>query len=135
MKALRNALRLDAVVTGANGAVYLVAAGPVGDLMSLSPTLLRVAGAFLLAFTACVWLTGSRREIHRPAVVAIIAVNGVWAAGSLVAAVAGWGAPDALGTAWIVAQAVMVGGFAELQLAGLRRSAHRGSEREVATPA
>ena len=38
---LRTALKLDAVVTGANGAAYLVAAGPLEDLLGLSPALLR----------------------------------------------------------------------------------------------
>ena len=34
---LRTALKLDAIVTGANGAAYLVAAGRLEDLLGLSP--------------------------------------------------------------------------------------------------
>lgn len=122
---LRPALKLDAVVTGANGAAYLVAAGPLGDLLGLSPTLLRAAGAFLLLFAAAVWFTGSRREIPRAAVVAIVALNVVWAVESLVEAVAGWGSPTVVGTIWIVVQAVTVAGFAGLQALGLRREQPR----------
>ena len=118
---LRVALKLDAVVTGANGAAYLAAAGPLSDLLGLSEPLLRGAGAFLLLFAALVWLTATRRTIPRAPVIAIVAGNAAWAAGSIVAAIAGLGDPTAAGTVWIVLQAVVVAGFAELQLTGLRR--------------
>ena len=111
------ALKLDAVVTGANGAAYLIAAGPLGDLLGLSPALLRGVGAFLLAFAAVVWLA----ERSRTAVLTVVAANVAWAAGSIAAAIAGWGTPETVGTVWIVLQAVVVAGFAELQLTGLRR--------------
>jgi len=119
---LRPVLKLDAVVTGANGAAYLVAAGPLGELLGLSETLLRATGAFLVAFAAVVWITGSRREIPRAPVYAIVVANAVWAADSLVAAIAGWGDPTTAGTVWIVLQAIVVAAFAELQLTGLRRN-------------
>lgn len=118
---LRAALKLDAVVTGANGAAYLAAAGPLGDLLGLSEALLRGTGAFLIAYAALVWVTGTRRTIPRAPVLAIIAGNAAWAAGSVVAAIAGLGDPSTAGTVWMVLQAVVVAGFAELQLTGLRR--------------
>jgi hypothetical protein len=122
---LRLALKLDAIVTGANGAAYLIAAGPLGDLLGLSPALLRGTGAFLLAFAAVVWLTATRPSIPRAAVYAIIAANAIWALDSVVAAVAGWGTPDTVGTVWIMLQAIVVAAFAELQLVGLRRARGR----------
>ena len=118
---LRAALKLDALVTGANGAAYLIAAGPLGDLLGLSPALLRGTGAFLLAFAAAVYVTATRTPIPRPAVYAIVGANVVWAIDSIVAAIAGWGTPETAGTVWIVMQAVVVAGFAELQLTALRR--------------
>jgi len=105
---LRPVLKLDAVVTGANGAAYLVAAGPLGELLGLSETLLRVTGAFLLAYAALVWIVGARREIPRGPLYAIVAV-------------AGWWSPTTAGTAWILLQAATVAGFAVLQAAALRR--------------
>ena len=118
---LRTALKLDAVVTGANGAAVprrrrpaRRPAGPQRDAAARS-------GAFLLAFAAVVWLVGSRSEIPRGPVYAIVVGNAIWAADSLVAALAGWGDPTTAGTVWIVMQAVVVAAFAELQLAGLRR--------------
>ncbi len=110
------ALRLDAVVTGANGAAYLAAAGPVGDLLGLSPSLLRGAGAFLVLFSALVWLA------PRALVPVVVAANAAWAATSIVAVLAAWGTPSTAGSVWIVLQAIVVAGFAELQLAALRRS-------------
>ena len=117
------ALRLDAVVTGANGAAYLAAAAPLSDLLGLSASLLRIAGAGLLAFAAVVWLVGSAQRVARPAAAAIIALNGVWAVGCIAAALAGAGTPTTVGAAWMIAQALVVAGFAELQLTGLRRAA------------
>ena len=38
---LRTALKLDALVTGVNGAAYLLFAGPLGELLGLAPTLRR----------------------------------------------------------------------------------------------
>ena len=118
---LRAALNLDALVTGANGAAYLAAAGPLGELLGLSETLLRATGAFLLVYAALVAVVGSRREIPRGPVYAIVAANVIWAVDSVVMAIAGWGDPTTTGTVWIVLQAVVVAAFAELQLTGLRQ--------------
>lgn len=116
------ALRLDAVVTAANGAAYLVAAGPLSALLGLSAPVLRIAGAGLLAFAAVVWLVASARRMARPAAATIIALNAAWAIGCIAAALADVGTPTTVGAVWIVAQALVVAGFAELQLAGLRRA-------------
>ena len=115
------ALRLDAVVTAANGAAYLAAAGPLSDLLGLSAPLLRIAGAGLLAFAAVVWLVASARRMARPAPATIIALNAAWAIGCIAAVLADAGTPTTVGAVWIVAQALVVAGFAELQVSGLRR--------------
>ena len=80
---LRTALKLDAIVTGANGAAYLVAAGPLEDLLGLSPALLRGTGAFLLLFSAAVWTVASRPQVSPSAALAVIALNVLWAADSI----------------------------------------------------
>ena len=118
---LRVALKLDALVTAGNGAAYLVAAGPLGDLLGLSPALLRGTGAFLLAFAAAVLVIGTRSTVPRAGVLAVVALNAIWALDSLAAAVTGWGSPTTAGTVWIVLQALTVAAFALLQAAGLRR--------------
>jgi hypothetical protein len=112
---LRAVMRVDAVVTGANGVAYLALAGPLEDLLGLSSPLLRGVGAFLVAFAVFVALGGTRVPL------VVIGANIAWAAGSIVAAVAGWGTPETVGTVWIVLQAITVGAFAELGLVALRR--------------
>ena len=116
------ALRLDAVVTGANGAAYLVAAGPLSELLGLSAPLLRIVGAGLLAFAAVVWLVGSAKRMARPGPATIIVLNAGWSVGCIAAALADVGTPTTIGAAWMIAQALVVAGFAELQLTGLRRA-------------
>jgi hypothetical protein len=123
---LRLALKLDAVVSGANGVAYLVAAEPLGDLLGHAPSLLRGVGAFFVVFAAGVWLTATRERVPRPAVLAIVAGNAAWVLVSLGAALAGWGSPTTAGTVWTVLQAVTVAAFADLQAVGLRRAATRG---------
>ena len=118
---LRLVLRLDAVVTGLNGAAYLAAAPLLDDVLGLSGGLLRGVGAFLLVYAFAVWLVGARPRISGAAVEAVVVANVVWAIGSVVAVVTGFGSPTALGAGWLVLQAVVVAGFAALQLAGLRR--------------
>ena len=119
------ALRLDAVVTAANGAAYLAVAGPLADLLGYDALLLRALGAALLAYAAAVWLVAAARPIARPAAVVIVALNIGWAIGCVGAALAGLGSPTAAGAVWTIAQALVVAGFAELQITGLRRAARR----------
>ena len=122
---LRPALLLDAAVTGVNGVAYLAAAGPLEDLLGLPAAWLRTAGVVLVAFAAFVALVSRRPSAA--AVAAIVAVNALWVAGSLVFAVAGWGSPETAGTVWIVLQALVVAGFAELQVASAPWRAGRTS--------
>jgi hypothetical protein len=117
---LRLALRLDAVVTGLNGAAYLLAAGPLSGLLGLPAGWLRGVGVFLLAYAAAVWLVGTRPTPS--AVRTVVAANALWAAGSVAAVLAGLGSPTTVGAAWLVLQALVVAAFAVLQSAGLRRS-------------
>jgi hypothetical protein len=120
---LRLALGLDAVVTGANGVAYLVAADALDGLLGLPVALQRGVGAFLVVFAALVGIAATRPVIARPAVGAVVAANLLWAAGSVVVAVLGVGSPTTAGTVWILLQAAVVAAFAAVQTAGLRRTA------------
>jgi hypothetical protein len=122
---LKPALLLDAAVTGVNGVAYLAAAGPLEDLLGLPASWLRVAGVVLVAFAAFVALAS--RKPTAGTVAAIVAVNAAWAVGSLVLAIAGWGSPETAGTVWIILQALVVAGFAELQVASAPWRAGRTS--------
>jgi hypothetical protein len=78
------------------------------------------AGLVLVPYVAFVAWVGTRETISRPAVQAIIAMNVLWVIGSAVVLFA-FVAPTLLGYAFVIAQAIVVGVFAELQFIGLRR--------------
>lgn len=117
---LRLALKLDAVVTGANGAAYLAAAGALDSALGVEAGLLRGAGAFLLVYAGAVWIVATREAIRPPAVKTIVAANAIWAVDSLVVLAAGWLSPTIAGGVWIALQALVVAGFAGLQTYALR---------------
>lgn len=119
---LRRALLLDAVASGAMGAAMALAAAPLGDRFDLPTALLRGAGIALVPFAALLASLGSRARVAGPAVQAVVAVNLLWVAGSLLLLVAGWVEPTALGVAFVVAQALAVAAFAGLQELGRRRA-------------
>lgn len=120
---LRRVLVLDAVSSGAMGLAMLAYGSFIANLLSLPVDLIREAGVVLLPFAAFVGYLASREQPHRSAVWAVIAINVVWAVDSVVLLFTGWVEPNALGYAFILAQAAVVGVFAELQYIGLRRSA------------
>ncbi|MCA2226732.1 hypothetical protein [Nonomuraea aurantiaca] len=118
---LRVVLALDAVVTGVNGLVYLAAAGPASDLLGPDAGLLRAIGVFLLVYGVAVGLLAGRRAISPAATKAVIALNAVWTLGSVATVVTGVAEFTTIGAVWAIAQAIVVGVFAELQITGLRR--------------
>ncbi len=115
MNTLRLVLKLDAVVTGVNGAAYLALAGPLEDLLGLDASVLRPIGAFLLVFAAVVWFVATRPAMSRGAVLAVAIANVDWAIGSLVLATLSPDDVTTVGTVWIVLQALVVAVFAGLQ--------------------
>jgi hypothetical protein len=117
---LRLALRLDAVVTGLNGVAYVVAAPLLDDLLGLSSALLRVAGAFLIAFAVAVWLIARPARVSPPAVEALVGANVLWAVGSIVVVTTS-GSLTTVGAVWLLLQAAVVAAFAAAQAVGLRR--------------
>ena len=122
---LRRALVLDAVASGATALMMIAGAGLVEGLLGLPAALLRGAGIVLVPYVAFVIYTGTRETISLPAVWAIIVANALWAAASALLLVSGWVAPTALGTAFVIAQAVIVALLGELQYMGLRRGVNR----------
>jgi len=118
---LRRVLTVDAVVSGISGAAMALGAGVLAPVAGLPEGLLRGAGLSLFPwFAALMWLA-RRPQIPRRGVQAVIAVNGLWVLGSV--AVLFELRPGAIGAGMVIAQAVMVGLFAELEIVGLRRAA------------
>jgi hypothetical protein len=120
---LRRALLADAVFSGIAAALLTVDAGALAPLLELPEGLLRETGLFLIAYTALVGWLSSRSSLPKVLVMLVIAGNAAWTVGSIALLLSGTVAPNALGEAFIVAQAIATGVFAELQYMGLRRSA------------
>jgi hypothetical protein len=118
---LRYALLADAVASGATGLLMIAGAGLLEGLLGLPVALMREAGLVLVPYVAFVAWVGTRAEISRPAVQAVIVMNALWVVGSVVVLAGGFVAPTVLGYAFVIVQAVVVGVLAELQFIGLRR--------------
>lgn len=118
---LRQFLALDAVVTGGNGLVYVLAAGPLESLLGVSAGLLRPIGAVLIVYGLAVAVVAVPREPSRVATMTIIGTNAVWAAGSLLVLLTGTLSPTLVGGLWVAAQALVVGGFVAAQSWAVRR--------------
>ncbi|GGO59854.1 hypothetical protein ABT039_08160 [Streptomyces lasiicapitis] len=119
---LRLFLALDAAVTGANGLIYLLAAGPVGRLLDVDSAFLRATGAFLAVYGVLVAVLAARPVPSAAATKAVIEVNVLWAVAGVAALVLGWLEPSTAGLVWIPLQALVVAAFAALQLGALRKA-------------
>ncbi|MGA4638028.1 hypothetical protein ACPA5B_29555 [Pseudomonas solani] len=120
---LRRVLQLDALLSGAAGLLMTLGAGPLSSLLALPAALLTGAGLLMLPWCAVLLWLARRETLDRRAVWAVIAVNAVWVVDSLLLLVSGWVQPTLLGQAFVIAQALAVVLFAELQFFGLKRSA------------
>lgn len=119
---LRRVLAADAVASGATGLLLAFGGDLLQGLTGLQAEFNRPAGFFLIAYAAAVAWVASRAVVHGGLVWAIIGINLVWSAESIVMLVTGFLQPTALGYAFVVAQAVVVAAFAQLEFMGLRRS-------------
>jgi hypothetical protein len=118
---LRRALLVDAAASGLTGALMLAGAGMLTDLLGLPAALLRGAGLVLVPYVAFVAIVAARAHISTAAVWAVIACNAVWTVASVALVIDGFVTPTALGTAFVIGQAVAVAALGALQYAALRR--------------
>ncbi len=121
-KFLRRALLADGVSSGAMGALMMIAAIPLGDLLGMNVSLLRAAGLSLIPFAALLVYLALRPTIPHRLVWAIVGYNVLWAIDSIVLLAAGWATPTTWGYLFTIGQALAVMVFAGLEYAGLRRS-------------
>ncbi|HVK29809.1 MAG TPA: hypothetical protein VM575_15835 [Nocardioides sp.] len=110
----------DAVITGVNALAYLVAAGPLADLLGGDAGTYRGLGLFLVAYAVVVGLY-ARSSMPTRLGWGIVVGNLVWVVASLEVALTGAFDLDTAGRAWVVAQAVVVADLALLQARALRR--------------
>ncbi|MEK8051536.1 hypothetical protein AACH10_14905 [Ideonella sp. DXS22W] len=120
---LRGAFVLDAVVSAAAGVLQLAPGARMVAWLGLPAPLLTETGVFLLAYAGALLLLARSRTLWAPLVQAVVLGNAGWALGCVLALLLGWLAPTALGTAWLLLQAVAVLAFAAAEGLGLARSA------------
>jgi hypothetical protein len=120
---LRNALVIDAVASALVGLPMAAAAHPLGAALGLPAPLLFWAGVLCLPYAALLAMLSREATVSSTAIRTVVIGNAFWVLGCLALAFAGWVLPTALGVAFLLAQAVFVGLFAELQWMGWRRAA------------
>lgn len=113
-------LQVDGLASGATAVLLLTGAGILAPLLQLPAGLLRMAGVLLVPFVAWVLMLSRSNPVSRRAIVAVVAVNFAWVAASAWVAFGGPWQPNALGIAFVSAQALVVLAFAELGWMGLR---------------
>jgi hypothetical protein len=128
---LRNALALDAAACAATGLLLDLGAGPLSGLLGFPASFLMGAGLVLLPCAVLLAWFASRETLPRLVVYAVIGVNILWVADSVLILVAGWFAPTGLGIAFVLVQAAAVAAITELEVIGLRRSVPVGGEATV----
>lgn len=118
---LRRVLLLDGVASGALGVLLAAAAGPLQGLLGAPIGVPRAVGVFFIGYGVVVAVIGTRQPIPRPAAWVVAVGNVGWVLASVAVAIADPWSLTPLGTAFVLAQALVVAGFAEFQVIGLRR--------------
>jgi hypothetical protein len=120
---LRLALRLDAVASGTMGVGLIAGHRLHDDVLGMPAAVAVPVGVFLVAFAIWLGILASRTPLGGRAVWAVIVVNALWVVDSVVLVVAGLLPLTTAGVAVVLAQAIAVAVFADLEYLGLRRLA------------
>ena len=116
-----DALGIDAVLSGLSGITLTLGANALDGPLGIPRDWLFGIGVFFVVFAASLLAVRATLPTSRPLVWVVAAGNAAWAVLSIVAAIAGWWDPTTAGTVAIVAQALLVDGFAILQYRALTR--------------
>lgn len=117
---LRNVLRADAAM-GAAAAVLCIAGRNIfAELTALPADLLFWAGIALVPVAIVLFAMSRLANVSRLVLIDIVAINALWTLASFALLAGGWIAPNALGVAFVVVQALAVGAFATLEAMPLR---------------
>ncbi len=119
-------LLADAALSGVTGLLMLLGAAWLAGLLNLPEGLLRYAGLVLVPYEAYVAYVATRQPTAYSAVWAVVTANLLWAAASAALLLTRWVSPNALGTGFVLFQAVVVAGLGAAQYVALRRLAVSG---------
>ncbi len=122
MTTLKNVLLVNAISSGATGALLMLFPAPMARLFGVEATTPFIAvGLFLLVFAAAVGYEALQKTPRTHRVQGIIVLDVSWVVGSLVAVGILFSTLSLLGNLAILAVAGWVAGMAFLQTKGLRR--------------
>jgi hypothetical protein len=120
MFSLRNVVLADAATCLLTGTLLTFGARFLAHLTAIPVTVLLYAGISLIPVAAFMAVTATRAALPALGVWVIIAGNALWVAASVGLMIGPWIAPNALGYAFIAAQAVAVAVLTKLELDGTR---------------
>lgn len=119
---LTKVLRADGVFALVSGAILILAAGPIADLIELSfPLALALDGALFIGYGALLLYYASREPENRRVARIAIVLNALWAMGSFAGVIFGWFLVNSAGNWAIILAAEAVAIFAILELVALQR--------------
>jgi hypothetical protein len=122
-KFLRTVLYAD-ILFSTGGALLMAAGAPfLSPLLGLPSTLLVGAGLVLIPWVLGLGVVVRLRHVPKIVMVDIVAINFLWCAACFGLFASGAIAPNGLGIAFVVAQALVVALFGVLQFLGLRDAA------------
>lgn len=118
---LRQVLAADAVTGALAGFAMTAGADLLAPMLNLNRDILFYGGIALAPFVVCLAWLALQPQPPRTGVMTIIVLNALWVIGSVALLVTGIEQPNALGYGFVIAQAVAVGVYAELEYIGLKR--------------
>jgi hypothetical protein len=119
---LKKVITADAVISGAAGVAMMAGSLFLPAFTGLSGALLFWAGLALVPFVIELAMILRMKQVSPAIVMAVIAINIAWVAASLFVAFGPVFALTLFGKIFVVAQALVVALFAELQIIGLKRA-------------
>jgi hypothetical protein len=130
---VRNVLRANAVVSASTGLAAALAAGPLGALLDVPAVAVRGIGFGLVAFSAGLVVAAGARHRRLPVLTRAIAVaDAAWVVAS--AGLIAVGMFSTVGAAVVGAAALVVAGFAVLEVRGARRMLAAGPAPDANPP-
>ena len=119
---LRGVLLADAITCIATGLLLTLGSSSFQQSFGLQAKLLQYAGISLFPFAAFVFYLATKQIASAPLVWAVILLNGLWTIDSILLLLSGWVEPTAIGSEFILFQAVGVAILTGLEYIGLRKS-------------
>jgi hypothetical protein len=119
---LRHALLADAAASAATGLLLAFGATPLAPLLGLPEQLMQGAGLALVPLAGAIAVLATRPSALAALYWAMIVLNMLWVADSVVLLFSGAVSPTGLGTAFVLAQALAVAAVTQAEIIGLRRS-------------